>query len=180
MPAAHGGPSESVVSGEVGSSRPPIMRPGIAPGRAAAAGVASCTRRAIRVSHQWRGWQLAPANYATRDSTRAGSGSRGLPAAHGGPSAGESVVSGEVHWQLAPANFATRDSTRASRGIRVCQLHTTGHLSQSSVARLARTWQFATPIMRPGIASARAGAAEHVSFAWWGRAIPHRHVVALI
>ena len=77
LPAAHGGPSESVVSGEVGSSRPPIMRPGTAPGRAAAAGVASCTRRAIRVSRQWRGWQLAPAHYATRDSTRAGSGRRG-------------------------------------------------------------------------------------------------------
>ena len=72
LPAAHGEPSESVVSGEVGSSRPPIMRPGTALGRAAAAGVASCKRRAIRVSRQWRDWQLAPANYATRVSTRAG------------------------------------------------------------------------------------------------------------
>ena len=71
--SAYGEPSESVVRGEVGSSRPPIMRPGTAPGRVAAAGVASCTRRAIRVRRQWRGWQLAPANYATRDSTRAGS-----------------------------------------------------------------------------------------------------------
>ena len=66
--------SESVVSGEVGSLRPPIMRPGIAPGWAATAGDASCTRQAIRVSRQWRGWQLAPADYATRDSARAGRG----------------------------------------------------------------------------------------------------------
>ena len=58
---------------QVSSSRPPIMRPGTAPGRATAAGVASCTRLAIRVSRQWRGWQLAPAKYATWDSTRAGS-----------------------------------------------------------------------------------------------------------
>ena len=52
-----------------------IMRPRIVLGRAAADGVASCKRQAIRVSRQWRGcqWQLAPANYATRDSTRAGS-----------------------------------------------------------------------------------------------------------
>ena len=41
-------------------TRPPIMRPGTAPGRAAAAGVASCTRRAIRVSRQWRGSSRAP------------------------------------------------------------------------------------------------------------------------
>ena len=82
-------PGESVVRGEVGGSlaRPPIMRPGIAPGQAAAAGVASCTRRAIRASRQWRlgGWQLAPANYLTRDSTLTGRGRRGCqphPAGH--------------------------------------------------------------------------------------------------
>ena len=95
LQAAHGGPSESVVSVEVGSSRPPVVQPGVAPGRAAAAGVASCTRRAFRVSRQWRGWQLAPASYATRDSSRAG------------------------------------------RVCRCCQLHTVGHMSQSSLARLA-------------------------------------------
>ena len=71
-------PSESVVSGEVcsSSSRPPIMRPGIAPGRIAPARVGSCTWRGIRVSLQWQGWQLAPANYATRNSlsSRAGRG----------------------------------------------------------------------------------------------------------
>ena len=44
--AAPGGPSESVVSGEVDSSRPPIMLPGTAPGRAAAAGDASCSAAA--------------------------------------------------------------------------------------------------------------------------------------
>ena len=47
--------SGRVVSGEVGST-PPIMRPGTAPGRAAAAGVASCTRRAIRVSLHLEPW----------------------------------------------------------------------------------------------------------------------------
>jgi len=36
-----------------------------------------------------------------------------------------------------PDCAATRDSIRAGRGRRGCQLHTAGHLSQSSVARLA-------------------------------------------
>ena len=49
-----------------GSSRPPSMRPGIAPGRAAAAGEWSRTRRAIRVSRQWRGLQPAPASEEVR------------------------------------------------------------------------------------------------------------------
>ena len=49
----------------------------MAPGRAAAAGVASCTRRAIRVSRPWQEWQLAPANYATLHSNLAGRRRRG-------------------------------------------------------------------------------------------------------
>ena len=90
LPAAHGGPSESVVSGEVGSSRPPILRPGIAPGRAAAAGVASCGP-----SESVPGFS-GEVGSSRPPIMRPGIAPRppGLPAAHGGPS--ESVVSGEV------------------------------------------------------------------------------------
>ena len=49
FPAAHGGPSEAVVSGEVGSSRPPIMRPGTAPGRAGSAEDVGCICRSRAV-----------------------------------------------------------------------------------------------------------------------------------
>ena len=38
---------------------------------------AYCEHWAVLVSRQWRGWQLAPANYATWDSIRAGRGRRG-------------------------------------------------------------------------------------------------------
>ena len=67
------------------------MRLGTAPGRVAAAGLASCTRQAIRVSRQWRGWQLAPCDPGQHSG---GPRPPGSPAASGGPS--ESVVSGEV------------------------------------------------------------------------------------
>ena len=125
--STYGEPSESVISGVVGSSRPPIMRPGIAPGRAAAAGVASCTRRTIRVSRQWRGWQLAPANYATRDSTQAA----------GVASCTRRAIRVSRQWrgwQLAPANYATRDSTRAG-GIRGGRRL---HLSEPCRSRISR------------------------------------------
>ena len=108
--SAYGEPSESVVIGEVGGSLPPIMRPGLASGRAAAAGVASCTRRrvggptksvvththsdssvsrlAARVSCQWQGWQLAaPRARQLCDPGQHPGGPLppGLPAAPGGP-----------------------------------------------------------------------------------------------
>ena len=49
LPAAPGGPSESVVSGKVGSSCPPIMRPGTAPRRAASAEDVGCICRSRTV-----------------------------------------------------------------------------------------------------------------------------------
>ena len=60
-----------------------------------------------------------------------------LPAAHGGPY--ESVVIGEVG-SLRPPPVVRPGillSNRAGRGCLVGKLHTAGHPSQSSVARLA-------------------------------------------
>ena len=110
------------------------MRPGTAPGRAAAAGVGSCTRQAIRVSRQWQleGWQLAPANYATRNSSRAGRGRRGRELYTAGHPSQSSVATHWQGWQRVPANYATpgRDSARAGRGREVCQLQPAGHPSR--------------------------------------------------
>ena len=144
LPAAHGGPSESVVSVEVGSSRQPVVRPGIARGRIAASKAASCTRRAIRVSRHCSGEV----------------GSSRQPVIRPGIAPGRAVATGIASctrrairvsrqcrgWQLAPASCATRGSSRAGRGRRGCQLHTAGLPSQSSVARLAaRAGQLCDP-----------------------------------
>ena len=99
LSSAYDEPSESVVSGEVDSSRPPNMRPGIAPGRDAAPAVASCTRRDIesvvrgevRIS---RPPNMRPGIAPGRDAAP------GLPAAHGDLS--ESVVRGKVRSSRPP------------------------------------------------------------------------------
>ena len=93
LSSAYDEPSESVVSGEVDSSRPPNMRPGIAPGRDAAPGLPaahgdlseSVVRGKVRSS---RPPNMRPGIVPGRDTAA------GMPAEHGEQP--ESVVREEV------------------------------------------------------------------------------------
>ena len=111
-----GGPPESVVSGEVGSSRPCQPLGGPRP-----PGDRCCTRQAIRVGRQWLGWQHAP-----------------LPADGRVAAAGERCCTRRaiqvsrqwLGWQHAPRPVDGRAAAAGRVGT-----HPAGHLSLSSVAQ---------------------------------------------